>query len=473
MKRLAVLFLCLTTTAHAGGLDTPNVGPAESSPVKLSPAGIYWNPGMIGFLDKPSILFGGDLVLGHVSYTRNRRAQYQRGDSLDFALPIDAADIDTSKSGRADEVTADPVVVQPTVFLAIPIADTDLTFGFGLYAPYGAAAKYPDDGAQKWQLQEATIATVYLSPTLAYRFGEHLSIGVGASWVVGFAEQSKVQDFAAVDDVAHAIASPPIAQDNDFGSDAPPGVRELDAMARPIVIRQAIANAWSFHVGIAARPTAHTRLGLTYHHRADLKFKGDFTLDMDDDYFTHDLAAQGLQFPARVRGDATIAFPLPSVVLFGAGMDLGDLSVDLSVRYAFWSAVKSFNVTLRSPELAQPQVGLGPTSKVSLARDWDDTLGLELIFGLPVSDAVRLGWHLGYQSGASPDHTIDASSPDGDRLVLGGTVDWAVSGCFNLIGDVEVQRLNTREVTGSDYDLANGTYDLLLVSLGLHGQWAF
>jgi len=480
MKRnhLVLGTTCLTTlllagAASAGGLDTPNVGPAESSPVSLSPAAVYWNPGMLGFLEEPALLVGGDLVLGHVSYTRNRRATYQRSDSLDFALPLDAADIDASKTGEAPEATANPVVVQPTVFLAVPISDTGLALGFGIYAPYGAQAEYPEDGAQRWQLQRANIATVNFTPTLSFRFNEHVAIGAGASYVLGFAEQAKIQDFAALDDVGRAISNPPISQDNDFGADAPPGVRELDTMARPVVIREALAKAWTFHFGVAVRPTEDTRFGVTYQHKVDMEFEGKFTLDMDDDYFTQDLAAQGLQFPARVRGDATIAFPLPSALMFGIGFDVDELSVDLSVRYAFWSMVERFDVTLSSPELAQPDVGLGPESKVALPRDWKDTYDLTAIFSLPLSRSVRLGWHLGYMSGASPDATIDASSPDGDRLVLGATLDLGVSDAFHLITDLELQRVDTREVTASAYDLANGTYDLLLFTAGLHGQFVF
>jgi len=62
---------------------------------------------------------------------------------------------------------------------------------------------------------------------------------------------------------------------------------------------------------------------------------------------------------------------------------------------------------------------------------------------------------------------------DGDRVVAGAGLRFAVNDAWWLYGDVEVQTILPRTVVGSDLDLGNGTYRLTLVNLGAHVQRRF
>lgn len=477
-RAAALLALALgPSRAGAQALTAPNVGTGLSGAATADPAAVHWNPAMLGYLDRPTALVGGSLIVGSVSYRRERRALYQRRDALGFALPVPPENLDPSRTGFAPEVTATPVGAAPSLFLAAPIASpgsTRLVAGFGLYAPYAAILDFDAEGAQRWQLQSATIVALFATPSLTWRLHDAFSVGAGVSYVFGFAELARVQDFATLGDVGAALARPPISQRNDFGPSAPPGVRELDVLARPIRLRRMIAHGLTFNVGVATRPAPGLQVGLAYQHGVDMTFTGRFELDLDDPFFTRDLASQGLRFPPRVEGDASLSFPLPRALRAAASYELTPrVGLGVTADYVTWSQVERFDARVRSPDLAQPQIGLPDTAQLSLPRRWRDTIAVEGTVRFAPAARLLLWVTGGYHSSASPDETIDVASPDGDRVVAGAGLRFQLDERWVLLGDAEVQAILPRRVVGSDFDAGNGEYSLTLVNLGAHVQRRF
>jgi long-chain fatty acid transport protein len=454
--------------AQAQALTAPMVGTSLSGPVTADPAAVHWNPALLTHLEKPTVLASGGLILGDVRYRRERRAIYQREDSFAFKEPLSPAQIDPGKSGTAAEARATPFAPSGSLFGAMPLGK-GWSAGLGVYAPYAAILAFEPGGAQRWALERATIATLYVTPSVAYRVSERLSVGLGASYILGVAELEKVQDFAALDDVGGALGRPPINQSNDFGASAPPSVRELGVMARPIKLKQAIAHGFTFNAGLAARLTPATLLGLSYQHSAPLNFNGTFSIDMNNDFFTRDLASQGLAYKPRVEGDATLSFTLPRTLLAGLRHELSPrVAVGLTGTYAWWSQVESFDVVVRSPDLAQPRLGLPDTSTIQLPRRWKNTVGVDLFGQVQVIPSTRVWLLGGYRSSASPDATIDAASPDGDRIVAAIGTGTAVTERTTLLLDFKMQTILPRTVVGSDLDLGNGEYRLSIYALMGH-----
>jgi len=464
----AALLALSPSAALAQALTAPLVGTSASGPVTIDPASVHWNPALLAYHEGTTVLASGGLVVGDIRYKRERLASYQREDSFAFKLPISPAQIDPAKTGTAPEARATPVAPTGSLFAALPLGKK-FAAGIGVYAPYAAILKFAPGGPQRWALEEATIATLFITPAIAYRPTDQLSLGAGVSYVLGVAELSKIQDFATVDDVGKALGRPPINQSNDFGQSAPPSVRELAVMARPVKIKQAIAHGFTFNVGAALQPSKNLLFGLTYQHTTPLNFNGKFSLDMNNDFFTRDLASQGLAYKPRIEGDATLSFPLPRTLLGGARIGLSDrTSVAIAGTYAWWSQVESFDVLIRSPDLALPKLGLPDTSKISLPRRWQNTVGLDLSVSFQATPALRL-WALGgYRSSATPDATIDVASPDGDRIIaaLGGA--FQLTPRLSLLGDFKLQTILPRTVVGSEYDLGNGEYKLSIYTFAGH-----
>lgn len=469
---LATGLVCRTAgDARASGIDAPWVTSGVSGPTTSDAAAVYWNPAALAGVERPELLLGAGLIVGHATYQRERRGTYQTPDTLQFKLPLDPANVAPGRTGPAEEVSTTPVAPTGNAFLAIPVLPKRLTVGVGLYVPYAAALSFPD-GAQRWQLQQAFIVAGSLTAAAGLRVTDQLSLGVGLSYVGGLAELSKVQDFASLKEFHDGLDY--LKQDNDFGPTTPSELRELDVLARPIALKQALSHGASFHVGLAFNPNKDLRFGLTYQHSAAMRYKGKFAIDMNHPFFTQDLAEQGLRYKPLVEGDAELSFTLPKRLTAGVGYRVSDkLSVDGLLSYVLYSDIKAFVVKASSPDLAQPKLGITDSVTVTLPRRWNDTMWLELGAKYRLSEALLATASVGYQSPASPDSTIDVASPDNHRLIgdIGGVL--TLSDRVSLSGDVRVQGILPRTVTESDYDLGNGKYTLVLTTVGGHLKVVF
>ncbi|MFO0637079.1 MAG: outer membrane protein transport protein [Nannocystaceae bacterium] len=357
-------------------------------------------------------------------------------------------------------------------YAAIPAIPDRLVFGVGVGIPY-VALGFPKGVAAALRGAVDLLAAPHTTLALAVRAHRVISIGAGVSYVLGTLSLSKIQDFGAVD-LGDSLARPPIGQANDFGANAPPQVRELDVLARPIDIKQAIAHGISFNAGIALQPTDKLSLGLVYHHGANLTFHGKFRLDMNDEFFTQDLAAQGLQYKPIVAGKATVRLRLPKRITLGAGYVISKrFSLDGFVSYVFYQDFDRIRIRLSSPDLAQPGLGLGPNNDQNLIRNWKGTVNTEINGRIEATQKLRVSLTLGYNSPASPDSTLDVFSPDGHRLIVGAGIRHRFTPRFALLADLKTQFIVPRTNTESDYDLGNGRYSMFIGAAMLHGQFRF
>lgn len=455
----------MSPSARASGIDVPQIGTTFSSPTTKDAAALYWNPAMLGFMGQGEAMLSVGVLGGGVGYQRDRLGAYQSPDSLQFADPIDPAYIDGSKPGAYPRVRSPIVSPTASAFVAAPIIKDRLTLGFGVYVPYAAPLRFPDDGPQRFALQQAFIAVARVSAGVGVKVHRRVSLGASVSYVLGVAQLQRIQDFAAVELFGDALENPPINQPNDFGEDAPSTVRELDVLARPFALTDAYSHNASFSLSLAANPIDPLWLGLTYDHGSRLNLNGKFQLDMNDEFFTQDLAAQGLAFPPLVTGAAKLSFRLPKRVMLGVAYDISKrLRVDANLAYVFWSDLDAFRISLDSADLAQPSIGIPRVSEVALRRDWNGAVHAQLSARgtLGKRERLRLSGTLGYHSSASPDQTIDVASPDGHRLIGALGVGYQISERIGIMADAVVQAIIPRTVTDSDFDLGNGTYDLVL-----------
>lgn len=448
-------------SASGSGLSPPWVGHVWSGPATADAAATFWNPAMLSAVRKARVEGNMELVVPYLNYTRERRGTYQREDGLKFALPLDAADIDRSKTGVAAQSISPENTIIPagSMFGAIPLHER-VTLGLGFFGLAGAIIKFPDTGPGRWQLQEASLLALGIPVAVGVRVTDKLRLGLGMYYVSGRVGLRKVADLAATDLLGSALKNPPINQPNDFGASAPTGVRELSVLSRPFTLRDATAHVATFSFGAAYDFTKDLTVGLTYIHRVPLKLKGRFALDMNDDFFTQDLASQGLRYPAIVEGDAYVEFPLPSTIKAGLGWQVSPkFRLQLMMEYFHYSDVENFLVTLKSPQLAQPSLKVGEVVKFNEPRKWRNTVGALATGIYSLTKNIDLGMTAGYQSSASPDETVDLASPDGDKLLFS----WAArltAGRVDFTAALHWHHVLTRHVTNSDFDRANGTYKI-------------
>ncbi len=463
----AALIAGVPLQVHASGLDAPMVGSGQSGPTTRDGAAVHWNPANLAFMKRGQFFGGLMLVVGDIRYRRNYTGTYQTPDTLQFKTPLSSENIDPMKSGFGEQVKANPVAPLGNIFIVLPPIKNRLVFAVGAYVPYGAPLKFPRNGPQALQLQQAFIVASHVTASAAVRLHDIVSLGAGVSYVLGFAELAKLQDFGSVQEFGDGLNQ--LGQDNDFGPNAPTDVRELNTLSRPIALKRALSHGVTFNVGLTVNPTKKLSLALAYQHGAKMRYRGKFAIDMDDPFFTQDLAAQGLMFKPLVEGNATLEFNLPKRITLGAAYDINERwRVDGFFQYVRYSEVDAFRVQTSSPDLAQPALGIGDTLTVTLPRNWRDTVWVEANGRFRPTQRLLTSVTLGYQSAASPDTTVDTASPDGHRLIGGVGGGFDLTDRVGLFADARFQGIIPRTVTTSEHDLGNGQYKLFLATIAGH-----
>lgn len=458
----------LSPSASASGLGVPQVGSPWSGVTTADGAAVHWNPANLARIKGFKMELSAGLIWGDIRYQREYRGSYQYEDSFKFKLPIQGKDIDPSKSGLAAPSDSNILLPLGAAFLTYsPIEN--LTLGFGVYGVHGAVIDPEDDGAQRFAVQEAFILGLYITPSIAYQVTDWFSVGVGVSVVMGSVNLKQVVDLAGTSLLADALADEPLNQPNDFGPNAPSAVRELSVLSRPATL-ETTALGVTFNVGVTFTPGDWV-IGASYQHGTDMVFSGDAYLEMDHDFFTTDLAYKGLQYPALVVGDAYIELPFPASIRLGVAWSDADNEVMIQGSYILWSAVEALKVTLEADGLAQPDLGIGPVTKLDLPRNYNNTIEIEALYGRQVTPELKLGIRLGYHSPFSPDSTMDLSSIDGHRLMGVAMMDYKATDFFTFTAYAGVQHVLDRTVEASANDIGNGTYGLTVVHGG--GQLTF
>ncbi len=291
----SLMTFVLPSHALASGLVAPRAG-AWETPTSSTVTSMHLNPAVLMQLDGQQLQVDAAGLGAWLRYQRERRTAYQRADGFKFKLPLQQSDIDPSKTGIAPEVRA--MTSAPTVALAfsLPVGD-DFALGIAAVPEYAAVLKFPDVGAHRWQVQEAFVMVEQVSLAAAWRANDWLHLGAAVDLIIGAISIRQTVDLAATSMFGDTFANPPINQPNDFGEDAPPGVRELDVLSRDATVHQAITVGAAFKVGMSLFPHPDWSFALAWQQGADLVFTGDFYMDMDDPFFHHRLGQPRLEIP--------------------------------------------------------------------------------------------------------------------------------------------------------------------------------
>ncbi|ALA60784.1 OmpP1/FadL family transporter [Nitrospira moscoviensis] len=127
------------------------------------PSAIHYNPAGITQLEGIQTSFGTSLIGGGVSYTSPTGVQ--------------------ASGDRGGSVAWPP----PSYFYATArVKDLgigwlgDTTLGIGLNVPFGSLVEYPPNGPFRFATVASTLPLMDIKPTIAYRFNDQLSFGLGA-----------------------------------------------------------------------------------------------------------------------------------------------------------------------------------------------------------------------------------------------------------------------------------------------------
>ena len=165
----AILLLAGTNARSAdlliyeAGQEGNGLANAGAAALARDPSVLMSNPAGITELKGTQVNVNGQVILGHYRFSRDAGNQFsgnEGGNALEY-LPGASFFI----SHQIDERSA---------------------IGFGTYGNFGLAVDYDDDWAGRYFTQESTLIGVSFQPTLAHKFTDDLSVGIGPRLVYGY-----------------------------------------------------------------------------------------------------------------------------------------------------------------------------------------------------------------------------------------------------------------------------------------------
>ena len=384
---ITTILLVTSASAFAGGIYLPEIG----TPLSVGTAGVAGVTNTIGVdsvVTNPAGMTGltEDQVIGGVQ----------------LLIPTNRFDSDVATAGGSDGGNAGSPVVIPSLF-AVKELNNDWRLGFGVSAPMGGGVDYGRDFVGRYQTQVSELTVISLSPAVAYKVNDKLSLGAGVSFLY-----TDLNLYMAIKQ---------------------PGPSSSDGQARMDGL-----DDWGYQgfVGATYKATDKLTFGAIYRSEADVELEGDLNF--------RGVTAPPLNLITSQIDKAKVDFTYPQMVNVGLKYQIADdLILMADLDWEDWSA------------FGDTRIGLsGDASAIqSFDRDWDDTwhVGFALAHKLDESQAITGG--ISYDSSPVSDSKRTADLPVDEQLRLSAgygkemtdRLSYALGGTFVWMGDGKMDQV--------------------------------
>ena len=306
----------------------------------------------------------------------------------DIAMP-NQSDYDVENSVNSSVI--------PSFYAVIPVGKK-MAIGIASYTNYGTDTEFPQDYAAGLLGGSTKLTTVNFNPSLAFKVGSKLRLGVGAQVVYGTAElERNVGDGAAAQvldgilTAAGAAGSPTAAVAvADFSLQNPQYAGALAGLGRSAKAFSMEGDdvGFGWNAGLLLDLNANHKIGLSYRSEVELEFEGDY-----ENYLDPTKSTQG-----------NLDLSLPAMAELGGFHRFGNVALQYGVLWTEWSSFEGLK-------------GVDGSGNVLFekAYSYDDNLRYSLGLSYYLGDKIilRAGYALDEQAG---DTTI--SIPDSQRHMV-------------------------------------------------------
>jgi long-chain fatty acid transport protein len=390
----ATLLALCCQQAWAGGIllyetGTDNTGLANAGAAARAqgPSTIASNPAGMSYLPGTQITAGLQVLYGDMSFDRDSGTNVQGSGSGNAFDPIPGGS-----------------------FFVTHQLDDHWSVGFGQYGDFGLALNYDNDWSGRYFAQNVSLLGVSMVPSVAYRFNDQWSVGIGVKAMYGMLKAD-----TAIDRSPFGLTDRSDGQfkyrDNDWGFGA--------------------------NVGVIYAPQPGTRLGLTYTSKVDLNFEDKLDVKGDG--------------PVLRRLDNTntqLDTTVPQTVTLSLFQQLDrQWALLASVNWQDWSEFGQIGI--------QVDTTANDARSTTIDANYKDTWHLSL--GAQYQATQQLLWNVGvaYDSSAVSDSNRTVTVPMAEtwRIATGATyalnkdTDVNVSWAMVWLGDMPVDQ--TKTVSGS------------------------
>lgn len=359
-------------------------------------------------------------------------------------------------------------IAVPHVYLSRQLG-TRMAVGVGMFVPYGLTTEWPSDFVGRFLSYKATLAAIYIQPTVAFMVTPKLQLGAGIDFI-----RTSVELHQRVDLSSQLVPGGGGATFAQIG--IPVGTDFADARVH------GTANSTGAHFGIIWRPTEKLSLGARYMTGVTAKGSG---------YAGFTQVATGIILQAGNPLGAPAGTKLDNILAaqFSAGA-LRTQSVDASIALpAQLVGGFAFRLTPSLQLLADAEwtqwskyktlpLNFGLLGADTLYEGYKNTIGWRaaLEYALTPKATVRGGFLT--HPGAAPDWSVTPLLPEAGRFeaILGGG--YRLSDAVTVNGALQYIHQSDRRGRIIDYkpgdpDPNSGTYKFHALLFGLGFTFAF
>ncbi|MDQ3192997.1 MAG: outer membrane protein transport protein [Bacteroidota bacterium] len=166
-KVLFVLLLTLTTKVMAGGFQINLQGQKQSgmghtgTALAFDASSLFFNPGSVSFLeDRYNFSLGSSIIIPSTYYLEKSPGSYSEYMIVSPGTPFSA-------------------------FGSARFLEDKLTFGIGVYTPFGSRGIWDDEWKGRFIIQEIALKIINFQPTLSWKVSDKLAIGGGFVYSMG------------------------------------------------------------------------------------------------------------------------------------------------------------------------------------------------------------------------------------------------------------------------------------------------
>lgn len=366
-------------------------------------ATIFYNPGGMSFLKENSVSMGGNAAIVNTAFK-----DYFTQQVFETSNPI-STPVNFYAAYRAD--SSKNKVLQK------------LSFGWGVYTPFGGAANYPEGWVGRFVLNTFDLKFLNVQPTLSYKVNDKW--GVGAGFVLSGGTISTTKDIFLMDSTG-------------FGS------AKIEASMR----------GYGANVGIVYRPIEQMTIGLTYRSAVNLKpLEGTAEFKVPKDL--RDSVPDGA---------VSIGMPTPMVISLGVGYVVNEkFSWTMAANFIGFKNFDTLRIdfeknTAKHTDIDEPK---------NFENAYSIHAGAEY---LPIENlAVRAG--LRYIISPLNRENVTPQGGDADRLAYTLGVGYRFKKWFALDASYSFEKSYVEG--GSTYYNLTGTYKTYANIIGLSLQYRF
>jgi long-chain fatty acid transport protein len=279
----------------------------------------------------------------------------------------------------------------PNIYFAKALND-NVRLGLGINTPFAYKTDYENGWVGRYQALKTELKTININPSIAFKAGDMISLGLGISAMRVEAEITNAVDFGTI--CASALG----------GCGIGATFQQNDGFA------SVKGNDWGYgwNAGVIFQVTNASRLALAYRSQVHLKLEGNADFN--------DIPAAFALSPALTAGfangsvSAKLTTPdSASASFFQQVNPQWDVMVDLT--WTHWSKFQDLTVIRTSGALAGRPL-------ISVPENWDNTIRASLGASYRYNDALKLRAGLAYDQSPVSLEFRTPRTPNTDRTWL-------------------------------------------------------